>query len=359
MIPSLRSVVAPLVATCASFMTLSTFQNESIRETKNFVADAVALVSPSVANIEVMTSSRMGMIDRKGFGKGSGFIIDKEGYLITNAHVIANSLNTKVKVTLWNGDKYNAQVHSFDEKTDIALVKLNLNGPENLPVAKIGNSSTLRHGEFVIALGSPLGFTSTATFGIVSSPARYGIDIISNMQSRSNDLSKMSRTAFIQSDCDILPGNSGGPLVNLDGEVVGINTLLAVTTGGGLAFAIPIDAAMDIIRQLRYNKSVVRSYLGLSMQDTIRGHPDARFTDKEENVRVRVTSIENNSPAAAAGFRLADTILAVDGTPVTNLKDMYKFKFAAGKAVRIRVSRFGDGREEELTIIPAPFPKSR
>jgi len=369
MFRSTRALVAPFVTTCASFITISTFSNNSnnnniqndsfferIRDTKNFVADAVELVSPSVVNIEVLTKANMGLVRR---GHGSGFIIDKEGHLITNAHVIANSLDTKVKVTLWNGDNYNAQVHSFDEKSDLALLKLNLNGTEDLPVAKIGKSSTLRYGEFVIALGSPLGFTSTATFGIISSPVRYGIDIVSNMQSKSNEINKLSRTAFIQSDCQILPGNSGGPLVNLDGEVIGINTLLAATQGGGLSFSIPIDAAMDIIRQLRDNKSVVRAYMGLSMQDTFRGVPNAGFSGKEEDVRVRVKSIERNSPAASAGFRVSDTILAVDGKPVKNLKDLYKFKFEAGKAVRMRVSRYADGREEELTIIPAQLPRNR
>jgi len=213
---------------------------------RNAIADAAEAAAASVVNIICPVQGMM----MSGVSSGSGFIIDSDGYVAADGQVV---------VTLWDGRKFEGKVHSVDRLSDIALVKINKpTFDEDLPVATLGTSGSLRAGEFVVALGSPLFLQNSVTFGIVSAPARHGSEL---------GMDK-NRTEFIQTDASINVGNSGGPLVNLDGEVIGINTMKAQGTDG-ISFAIPIDLASVIIKQLLKNKRVVRPYIGIKMADFI------------------------------------------------------------------------------------------
>lgn len=217
---------------------------------------------------------------------------------MTNAHVVSNAADGRVIVTLWDARKFSGQVHSIDRTSDIALIKLDNPNNEALPVAKMGKSAELRAGEFVIALGSPLFLQNSVSFGIVSAPARRGSDL--GMEK--------NRTDFIQTDAAVNVGNSGGPLVNLDGRVIGINTMKAQGTDG-ISFAIPIDYASIIIKQLLKNGRVIRPYIGAKMVDFIpekqkvasRRSGSSRFSLDEVSVPL-VVEVAPGSPAYQGGL---------------------------------------------------------
>ena len=280
---------------------------------RNFVAEAADIVSPSVVNIicEVNT----GWI--QGASSGSGFIYSKDGYIVTNAHVIAPSTDGKVLVTMWNGRKRRGIVHSMDKTSDIALIKLmDVGYDEDLPIAVMGSSGKLHIGEFVIALGSPLHLQNSITFGIVSATARHGSEL--GMA--------QNRTEFIQTDAAINVGNSGGPLVNLDGEVVGINSM-KVRDSDGVSFAIPIDTAQQVIKQLLVNKKVIRPYVGLRMINFQPGSSKKKRGDKNgffspNDVQVLVVDVEKGSPAHRGGLQSGDLIVKVDGKKVKGVRDI-------------------------------------
>lgn len=222
---------------------------------RNFVADVVQQVSPSVVNIVCVGSGSGGIFaPQVTAATGSGFIITKSGFVVTNAHVVAAANAAGgVVVTLSNGRKLKGQVHSSDPTSDLALIKLETNGLE-LPIASLGTSGTARSGEFVVAIGSPMMLANSASLGIISATARHASELgMSN-----------NRSEYIQTDAAINVGNSGGPLVNMDGEVIGINTM-KVKGVDGISFAIPMDVASIIIRQLMTSGRVVRPFVGLKM----------------------------------------------------------------------------------------------
>src|SRR5690606_10203374 len=185
-------------------------------------------------------------------GEGSGFIVSPDGYILTNAHVVANAEEVTVKLT--DRREYSAKIIGLDEKTDVAVLKIDA---QNLPTVKIGDPSKLRPGEWVIAIGSPFGFENSVTAGIVSATAR------------SMPSGETNYTQFIQTDVAVNPGNSGGPLFNMRGEVVGINSQIYSRTGGymGLSFAVPIDVANHVKEQLIKTGKVTRSRIGVTIQD--------------------------------------------------------------------------------------------
>ena len=208
---------------------------------------------------------------------------------MTNAHVVAPSTDGKVLVTMWNGRKRRGLVHSMDKLSDIALVKLaDVGYDEDLPIAVLGVSGKLHIGEFVVALGSPLQLQNSITFGIVSATARHGSEL--GMA--------QNRTEFIHTDAAINVGNSGGPLVNLDGEVVGINSM-KVRDSDGVSFAIPIDTAQQVIKQLLANKRVIRPYVGLRM---------INFT-ASNNRKLKARDKNGTSPVQTKRSNLSNKIL--------------------------------------------------
>lgn len=238
-------------------------------------------------------------------GEGSGFIVSGDGYIMTNAHVVDGAAQVTVKLT--DRREYVAKVIGVDKRSDVAVLKIDVKG---LPTVRIGNPARLRPGEWVVAIGSPFGFDNSVTAGIVSATARSLPGEESNY------------VPFIQTDVAVNPGNSGGPLFNLDGEVVGINSQIFSRTGGymGLSFAIPIDIAVGIKDQLVNGGKVRRGRIGIGIQEV-----NAQFADSFGLERPRgalVGNVESGGPADKAGVRPGDIILGVNGRSVERSSEL-------------------------------------
>lgn len=270
-------------------------------------------------------------------GYGSAFFISKDGYLLTNHHVIENA--SKVTITLNDRREIDATVVGSDERTDVALLKVNGVG---FPELRTGDVGRLRVGEPVLAIGSPFGFDYSASAGIVSAKMR-------NM---------MGETAvpFIQTDVALNPGNSGGPLFNQHGEVVGVNSRIFSGTGGymGLSFSIPIDVAMEVADQLKRNGKVTRSYLGVSLQDIDRNLAESYKLSKPEGSLV--TQIAPNSPAAKAGLQAGDVILKYNGTDISRTSELLNYlnRSAPKQQIQLEVLRDDKRRNINATLSAAP-----
>ncbi|MCP5339495.1 MAG: DegQ family serine endoprotease [Steroidobacteraceae bacterium] len=238
-------------------------------------------------------------------GEGSGFIVSPDGYILTNAHVVDAADEVTVRMT--DRREYSAKVIGLDKRTDVAVLKIEAS---NLPVVKLGDPARLRAGEWVIAIGSPFGFDNSVTAGVVSATSRSLPGEDSNY------------VPFIQTDVAVNPGNSGGPLFNLDGEVVGINSQIYSRTGGymGLSFAIPIDLASDVKDQLIKTGKVSRGRIGVSIQEV-----NAQFAESFGLDRPRgalVGSVENDGPADKAGVKPGDIILSANGRSIERSSEL-------------------------------------
>src|SRR5919197_206208 len=232
---------------------------------------------------------------------GSGFIITKDGYIVTNNHVVENA--SDIKVSLSDKEEFDAKVIGRDPKTDLALIKIE--AKKDLPTAPLGDSSKLRVGEWVIAIGNPFGLGHTVTAGIVSAKGRI--------------IGAGPYDDFIQTDAPINPGNSGGPLFNMQGEMVGINTAI-VSSGQGIGFAIPINIAKPLIPQLEKTGKVTRGYLGVSIQSIA---PDlAKALKLEDRQGALVAEVVPGGPAARAGIQQGDVIVAFNGKAVKDAHDL-------------------------------------
>ncbi|WP_224087312.1 HhoA/HhoB/HtrA family serine endopeptidase [Nostoc sp. MS1] len=265
-------------------------------------------------------------------GLGSGFIIDKSGLILTNAHVVDKA--DRVTVRLKDGRSFEGTVQGIDEVTDLAVVKINAGN--SLPVAPLGSSNSVQVGDWAIAVGNPLGFDNTVTLGIVSTLKR------SSAQVGITD----KRLDFIQTDAAINPGNSGGPLLNDKGEVIGINTAIRADAMG-IGFAIPIDKAKAIAVQLQRDGKVAHPYLGVQMATLTpelaqqnNNDPNSAFAIPEVN-GVLVIRVVPNSPAASAGIRRGDVILQVDGQAITSAEQLQNVveNSRLGQALQVRVQR--------------------
>jgi len=265
-------------------------------------------------------------------GLGSGFIIDKSGLVLTNAHVVDKA--DKVTVRLKDGRTFEGKVQGIDEVTDLAVVKINAGN--DLPVAPLGSSSNVQVGDWAIAVGNPLGFDNTVTLGIVSTLKR------SSAQVGISD----KRLDFIQTDAAINPGNSGGPLLNGQGEVIGINTAIR-PDAMGIGFAIPIDKAKAIAVQLQRDGKVAHPYLGVQMLTLT---PDlAKQNNTDPNSPIQIPEINGvfvmrvvpNSPAASAGIRRGDVILQVDGKDITSAEQLQNFveDSRLGQVLQVKIQR--------------------
>lgn len=266
-------------------------------------------------------------------GEGSGFIVSSDGYILTNAHVVANADEVTVKTT--DRREYTAKVVGSDESTDVAVLKIDA---KNLPTVKLGDPDKLRPGEWVIAIGSPFGFENSVTAGIVSATSR--------------SMPGSNYAPFIQTDVAVNPGNSGGPLFNLDGEVIGINSQIYSRNGGymGLSFAIPIDVASNVREQLVASGKVTRSRIGISIQDVNAQLAESFGLDRPRGALVGM--VEDGGPGAKAGIKAGDVILEVDGVEVdmsSQLPVMIAGK-KPGSAIDIEVWR--DGGIKRLTAKP-------
>jgi len=269
---------------------------------------------------------------------GSGFIISDDGYVITNNHVVKGA--DEVLVRLNDRREYRAKVIGTDERTDVAVLKIEA---DHLPVLKIGSSSDLKVGEWVLAIGSPFGFDYSVTAGIVSAKGR--------------SLPRENYVPFIQTDVAINPGNSGGPLFNLKGEVVGVNSQIYSRTGGfmGLSFAIPIEVAMNVADQLRKNGRVSRGWLGVLIQD-VNSDLAESFGMKRPRGAL-VSRVLPDSPAADGGFKVGDIILSFNGEEVIRSKDLPPLvgRTPVDKNAKVKVLR--KGKRKFLTVKIGELPE--
>jgi len=277
-------------------------------------------------------------------GSGSGFIISNDGYIITNNHVVEDA--SRVDVTLFDQRQFEARVVGHDPLTDVAVIKIDA---DDLPAVAMGNSDNVRVGEWVLAIGNPLGreYSFTVTAGIVSGRGRR----LDNLRPQAEAGGDWSIHDFIQTDAAINRGNSGGPLVNIRGEVIGVNSAIASETGfyAGYGFAIPMNLARSVADQLIANGRVTRAQLGVSIQDVT---PEAaEYVGLNEIRGVLVQGFSENSPAEAAGIRPRDVIVEVDGQKVlytAQLQQLVGFK-RPGESVQVKVLRRG-GQSETFRV---------
>lgn len=272
---------------------------------------------------------------------GSGFITSEDGYILTAAHVVENA--TEIYVKLTDRREYVAKVVGADRRSDVALLKIDATG---LPKVAIGNPNKLKVGEWVLAIGSPFGFENSATSGIVSAKGR--------------SLPSESYVPFIQTDVAINPGNSGGPLFNLNGEVVGINSQIYSRTGGfmGLSFAVPIDMAMQIGKQLRADGKVKRGWIGVTIQDITRELAQSFGMQKPHGALI--SDILPSGPAAKSDLKVGDVVVEYDGEPIDLSSDLPPRVglTAPGTRVRLGVVRGGKTQQVWVTIGELPEEKS-
>lgn len=269
---------------------------------------------------------------------GSGFIISQDGFLLTNHHVIKNA--DEIFVRLQDRRELKAELIGSDERTDVALLKVDAT---NLPVVKFGSSKSLKVGEWVFAIGSPFGFDSSVTAGIVSAKGR--------------SLPKENYVPFIQTDVAINPGNSGGPLFNLDGEVVGINSQIYSRSGGfmGLSFAIPIDVALNVSHQLKKSGHVLRGWLGVRIQDVTRELAESFDMDKPHGALV--AQVIPGSPAEKAGIQVGDVIVAFNGENISRSSSLPPLVGSANITNKARVKVIRNKKAKVLTVTLEKLPE--
>ncbi len=295
------------------------------------VVGAVDTVAPAVVRIEVRRGRRA--------GGGSGVVVAPDGLVLTNAHVVEGV--REARIHLIDGTETGASVVGRDEDTDLALLRTHAG---HLPFARFGSSRELRQGQLVVALGNPLGFESTVTAGVVSALGR-------SLRARNGRLVE----DVIQTDAALNPGNSGGPLVNSAGEVVGINT--AVIPGAqGLSFAVAGDTAAFVLGRLLQHGRVRRAWIGVAGQTAALPRRLVRIAGLAASSGVRVTEVMPDGPAAQAGVRTGDTLLALDGDPLSGVDDLVRrlTEERIGQAGRLRLLRGAGWEDVELTPIERP-----
>jgi serine protease Do len=279
-------------------------------------------------------------------GVGSGFFIDTTGDIVTNRHVVQGA--TKVTVTTNNGKEYPAHVVGKDAQTDVAVVRLD-KAPANLVVARLGDSERLEVGEWVVAIGSPLGLEQTVTAGIISGKGRPGKYV---------QMSGSRVRGYIQTDAKINPGNSGGPLVNLEGEVVGVNTLIQVGAGGAYGFAIPVNEVKRVAQLLIKEGHVSYPYLGL-MLTSVKDLDDAQKAKLGRNVPAAgafVAEVTPGGPASRSGIRPGDVVTQIDGQKIGGAPDVVDYVSAhnIGSKVTLHYDREGKAGETAVTLGELP-----
>jgi len=284
--------------------------------------------------------------ERKGLG--SGVIVDKEGYILTNEHVVSGA--TEVKVKLSDGREFDAEIKGTDKRSDLAVIKIDSKG---LPAAKLGNSDDLQIGRWVLAIGNPFGFAidnpePTVTVGVISALNRY-LPALGRRDRGYDDL--------IQTDAAINPGNSGGPLVNLKGEVIGINTAIITTSGGyqGLGFAIPVNKAKKILDKLSTGEKILYGWLGVvidNLNDDLRN-----YFGIKERVGVIILKVYKDSPAEESGLKEGDLILNFNKEPVKTTRDLVRMVSVSDVGKRIPLKVLRSGKEIVIKVKIGKMPK--
>ena len=273
-------------------------------------------------------------------GQGSGFIIGSDGLILTNAHVVGGA--SEITVKLMDRHEYPATIVGIDEQTDVAVLKIDA---ANLPAVKIGDAKKLKVGEWVIAIGSPFGFENTVTSGIVSGKSR--------------SLPDGTYVPFIQTDVAVNPGNSGGPLFNMRGEVVGINSQIFSRTGGymGLSFAIPIDVAINVKDQLVATGTVTRGRIGVHIQEI--DQTLAQSFGLADSQGALVSRVEPGGPADEAGIQNGDVILSVDGEKIKQMSELPAAIGVKKPGSTVRVDIWRDGKEQRTDVVIGRFEQEK
>lgn len=281
-------------------------------------------------------------------GLGSGVIVDKNGYILTNEHVISGA--TEVRVKLSDGREFDAEIKGTDKRSDLAVIKIEAKG---LPAAKLGNSDDLQIGKWVVAIGNPFGFAidnpePTITVGVISALHRY-LPALGRRDRGYDDL--------IQTDAAINPGNSGGPLVNLKGEVIGINTAIITTSGGyqGLGFAIPVNKAKKILDKLSIGEKILYGWLGVTIDNL---NDDLRnYFGIKERVGVILLKVYKDSPAEEGGLKEGDLILSFNKEPIKTTRDLVRMVSASDVGKRIPLEILRGGKEMTVKVKIGKIPK--
>ncbi|HMV04554.1 MAG TPA: DegQ family serine endoprotease [Accumulibacter sp.] len=271
---------------------------------------------------------------------GSGFIVSADGYILTNAHVVDAA--DEILVRLTDKREFKARVVGADKRTDIALLKIDATA---LPAVRFGDPAQLKVGEWVVAIGSPFGFDNSVTAGIVSAKGR--------------SLPQENYVPFIQTDVAVNPGNSGGPLFNMKGEVVGINSQIYSRSGGfmGISFAIPIDMAMEVEAQLRSHGRVSRGRIGVVIQEVTKDLADSFGLGKAQGAAVN--SVEKGGPADKAGIEPGDVILKFDGKTINGSNDLPRIVGASKPGSRVSVQLWRKGASKDITLVVGEMPDEK
>jgi len=307
----------------------------------NVVTGVVAKVGPAVVHVRVRRKvSRRGPVPPEMEGSGSGVIITPDGYIVTNSHVIEDAGN--VEVDMADGTTYHAEVIGQDTATDIALLRISGSG---LPMASLGDSAKLRVGQLAVAVGNPLGFQSTVTAGVISALGR-------SLRSRTGRLIEN----VIQTDAALNPGNSGGPLVDSRGYVIGINTAI-IQYAQGICFAIPVNTMRWVVTQLIREGKVVRGFLGISGQTVPLPVRVVRYFQLDHDSGVQVVDVAKGSPAYRSGFKEGDIIISIGSERITSVDDIHRrlTREAIGKTLGVVLLRDWT-KKVEISIVPVESP---
>jgi S1-C subfamily serine protease len=296
------------------------------------VVDVVEKVGPAVVSIRMRKDGQPNQPG--GEGAGSGVIIAPDGFVLTNNHVVERA--REVQVSLTDGSTYSAQIVGTDPATDLAVVRVGTNG---LPSATLGRSDNLRVGQLAIAIGNPYGFSSTVSTGVISALGR-------SLRSQSGWLIEN----MIQSDVSLNPGNSGGPLVDSGGRVIGINTAI-IYMAQGLSFAIPVDTAKWVVTELVTRGLVRRAYLGVAGQVRPINRQMQRYYELKMETVVQVASVLEDGPADRAGVREGDWIVALNGHPTATVDELHRLLVGRSEGERLQLTILRNGQRLELTIV--------
>jgi len=274
-------------------------------------------------------------------GMGSGMILDKEGHILTNYHVVKDV--DKVRVKLADKREFQAEVVGTDPKSDVAIIRIKGKVPDNLPTVKLGSSSALKVGDWVMAVGAPFGLTQTVTAGIISATGR-------------NDVGIADYEDFLQTDAAINPGNSGGPLVNMDGEVIGMNTAIATGLGqfAGVGFAIPSDMIQGFVPTLTKGGTITRGFLGVGIQDL--NDTLATQFKVHDTKGALISQVNKDTPASKAGLKAGDVVVNYNGKAIDSTIDLRKWVAATTPDTKVPVEVMRDGKEVKVDVTVGKMP---
>ena len=332
------SIVKPVLASTEDYSS-ALAQSKQVQQIFNQIARRVvpAVVRINVSRIDNDPGSKTGKtIETKSFG--SGVIIEKTDgyyYILTNEHVVVRA--NSIEITLFNNTTIEAEYIGVDKRSDIGLIRVKTE--EALSVAKVGDSDMVTVGDWAICIGNPLGFNGSLSVGVISALGR-------SMFNR--DFS----TDFIQTDAAVNPGNSGGPLLNIDGEIVGLASWIATDTGAntGLSFAVPINNAMMIYRELKEKRSVEYAWLGVMIK-SLTDEDFRKSIGEKRRSGAYITEVINNSPASKSGFAIGDVIVAIDNTTITNSNELIWSISKLRPGAAVKVIFFRNGIEKSMSVI--------